>query len=72
MFNKKFSENIGCISIGENCFIGLNSVLLYDIQIGDNCIVSAGSIVTKDIPSDEIWGGVPAKNKYSSRLYRKN
>lgn len=56
-----FSENIGCISIGKNCFIGSNTSILYNIKIGDNSIVSAGSIVTKDIPNGEIWGGVPAK-----------
>ena len=35
-----------------------------DIIIGDNCIVAAGSVVTHDIPSGEVWGGVPAKKKY--------
>ena len=31
------------------------------VTIGDNVIVGAGSIVTKDIPSNEIWAGVPAR-----------
>lgn len=30
------------------------------MTIGDNVIIGAGSIVTKDIPSNEIWAGVPA------------
>ena len=31
------------------------------VTIGRGSIVAAGSVVTKDIPSCEIWGGVPAR-----------
>lgn len=37
------------------------------MKIGAGSIVAAGSLVTKDIPSCEIWGGVPAK-KISDRF----
>lgn len=30
------------------------------IKIGNNCIIGAGSLVNKNIPSGEVWGGVPA------------
>lgn len=49
------------VSIGNNVFIGMNSIILKNVTIGDNVRIAAGSVVTKDIPSDEIWGGNPAK-----------
>ena len=51
----------GTIVIGSNNFIGANSIINPNVKIGDNCIVAAGSVVTKDIPSGEVWGGVPAR-----------
>ncbi|MHA7820220.1 MAG: acyltransferase [Erythrobacter sp.] len=47
--------------IGDNCFIGAHSVILPGVRIGDNCIVAAGSIVNKDVPSNSIVAGNPAK-----------
>lgn len=47
----------GKITIGNNNFIGANSIILPEVEIGDNCIIAAGSIVTKSIPSNEVWGG---------------
>ena len=61
------NEKVGCIKIGNNCFIGANAILMYDTNIGDDVVVAAGAVVTKDIPSGEVWGGVPAKKeKYKS------
>jgi len=51
----------GRIDIGDNCFIGMNSLLMYGIEIGDNAIVAAGSVVTKSVPAGTVWGGNPAK-----------
>lgn len=51
----------GPITIGNNVFIGLNSILLPNIEIGSNSIVGAGSLVNKSIPPDSIWAGVPAR-----------
>ena len=42
-------------------FLGANTVITKPVTIGDNVIVGAGSIITKDIPSNEIWAGVPAR-----------
>lgn len=50
----------GQITIGNNVFIGLRSMIMPGVHIGDNVCIAAGSIVTKDIPSNEVWGGVPA------------
>jgi acetyltransferase-like isoleucine patch superfamily enzyme len=47
--------------IGENCFIGGESIILPGITIGDNCVIGAGSVVTKDVPARCIAAGNPAK-----------
>lgn len=54
-------NSIGGPKIGESCFIGTNSVLQHGITIGDNVITGSMALVTKDIPSNEIWYGSPAK-----------
>ena len=59
--NYNFLENIGCIEIHDNVFIGAKSVIMPGVSIGSNVIVAAGAVVTKDIPDGEIWGGVPAR-----------
>ena len=51
----------GTIEIGENTFIGINTVISKSVKIGKNVIIGAGSVVTKDIPDNEIWAGNPAK-----------
>lgn len=56
-----FKEKIGTIQIGNNVFIGANSVVLYNVKIGSNVIVGAGSVVNKDIPDNSVVAGVPAK-----------
>jgi len=49
------------IHIGDNCFIGYGVIIMPGVTIGDNVIIGAGSIVTKDIPSDSVAVGAPAK-----------
>ena len=49
------------VTIGNNVFIGINAIILKGVTIGDNAIIGAGSVVTRDIPSNEVWGGNPAK-----------
>ena len=49
------------VVIGNDVWIGANSVILPGVTIGDHSIVAAGSVVTKDVPSFAIVGGVPAK-----------
>lgn len=53
--------DVGEVTIGNNCWIGANVVILKDVHIGDNCIIGAGSVVTKDIPSCSVAVGSPAK-----------
>lgn len=52
---------MGKIQILDNCVIGANVTLLYNIKIGPNAVVAAGSVVTKDVPEGAIVGGNPAK-----------
>ncbi|UZR93203.1 acyltransferase [Chondrinema litorale] len=62
--NRRFSrENVKAkpVIIEDNVFIGMNSVILKGVTIGKNSIIAANSTVVKDIPSNEIWGGAPAK-----------
>ena len=49
------------VTIGNNVWIGGNSVILPGITIGDNCVIGAGSVVTKDIPAWSIAAGNPAR-----------
>lgn len=49
------------IIIGNNVFIGSNSVVLPGVQIGNNVVIGAGSIVVKDIPPNSIAVGNPCK-----------
>ncbi|WP_028981498.1 acyltransferase [Sporocytophaga myxococcoides] len=48
------------ISIGQGVWIGANVVILKGVSIGDGAVIAAGAIVNKSVPSNEIWGGVPA------------
>ena len=50
-----------CIIIGNNVWIGMNSVIMKGVTIGDNSIIGANSIVTKDIPANCIAAGNPCK-----------
>lgn len=54
------------IIIGNNVWIGANSIILKGVNIGSGAIIAAGAVVNKSIPENEIWGGVPAK-KIKSR-----
>lgn len=47
--------------IGKNCFIGIGATILPGVKIGDQVIVGAASVVTKDIPSNSVAVGNPAK-----------
>lgn len=40
---------IGPVTIGNNVFIGINSVITRNVTIGDNIIIGTGSIVTKKL-----------------------
>jgi acetyltransferase-like isoleucine patch superfamily enzyme len=49
------------VNIGEDCWIGTNSIVLKGVKIGDRSIVAAGSVVTADIGDDCVVAGNPAQ-----------
>lgn len=48
-------------TIGNNVFIGMNSIILMGSTIGDNVIIGAGSVVSGTIPSNCVAAGNPAR-----------
>lgn len=49
------------VRLGNDVFIGVNSIILKNVIIGDNSIIGAGSVVTKDVPPNVVVAGNPAK-----------
>jgi len=49
------------VKIGDNVFVGVNSIILPGVVIDDNVIVAAGSVLTKSVPEGVIVGGNPAR-----------
>jgi acetyltransferase-like isoleucine patch superfamily enzyme len=49
------------VRLGNNVFIGVNSIILPNVTIGDNAVIGAGSVVTKDIPPNVVAVGNPAR-----------
>lgn len=51
----------GEVIIEDDVWIGCNVTILKGITIGHGAIVAAGAVVTRDVPTNTIFGGVPAK-----------
>lgn len=49
------------VYIGKNCFIAVGAIIMPGVTIGDEVVVGAGSVVTKNVPSNCIVAGNPAK-----------
>lgn len=62
---------IGRVTIGNNVFIGAESVVLPGVTIGNNVIVGANSTVTRDVPDNTVIAGSPAKMIYTLEEYLK-
>lgn len=74
----KDADKVGTIIIGDNVFIGVDSIILSNVKIGNNVIIGCKSVVTKDIPDNSVVAGIPAKyicsiedyyNKNLGRIY---
>ena len=59
--NHERIDLFGKVKIGNNVHIGMNTIIMPGVTIGSNVIIGCGAVVTKNIPDNEIWGGVPAK-----------
>jgi acetyltransferase-like isoleucine patch superfamily enzyme len=49
------------VNIGDEVFIGMNTIVLKGVTIGKGSVIAANSVVTKNIPDNVIAGGNPAK-----------
>lgn len=49
------------VRIGKNCFIGYNAIILPGVRIGDSVIVTPSSVVGRDVPSNTVVMGNPAR-----------
>lgn len=62
IFTHDFARGIHADTyIGKRCFIGANAIIMCGITIGDNVIIGGGSVVTKNVPSNCIVAGNPAR-----------
>ena len=51
----------GKIEVGEGSFIGAGVTILPGVTIGHHAVIGAGSLVNRDIPSETVWAGIPAR-----------
>ena len=64
--------HFGAVSIGDNVTVGVRSIIMPNVEIGSNSLIAANSVVkmgTK-IPSNEVWGGSPAKKIFDINVLR--
>jgi bifunctional UDP-N-acetylglucosamine pyrophosphorylase/glucosamine-1-phosphate N-acetyltransferase len=47
--------------LGDNVFIGSDTMLVAPVRVGDRAHTGAGAVVTKDVPADTLAVGVPAR-----------
>jgi maltose O-acetyltransferase len=49
------------VLIGNNAWIGGGAIINPGVTIGDNVVVASGAVMTKDVPSNVVVGGNPAR-----------
>lgn len=54
-------DNKGDIVIGNDVWIGYETVIMAGVHIGDGAVIAARAVVAKDVPPYTIVGGTPAK-----------
>lgn len=68
--------NTNQVYIGDETWIGANSVILPGLFVGKHCVIGAGSVVTKDVPSYSVVAGNPAKilktYNHKTKLWQNN
>ena len=52
---------IGKVSIGDNTFVGADTIIMPGVSVGRNCIIGSASVVTKNVPDNTVYAGNPAK-----------
>lgn len=51
----------GPVSIGDNCWFGVNCAVLSGVTVGERCVIGSNSVVAHDIPPRSIAAGAPAR-----------
>lgn len=59
--NRHTIYTYGKVTIKKNAWIGMNVTICPGVTIGENSVIAAGAVVTKNVPSNVVAGGVPAK-----------
>lgn len=59
--NRSGRDEFKTTIVEDNVWIGHGAIIMHGVKIGSGAVVAAGSVVTKDIPSNAIYGGNPAK-----------
>ena len=54
-------DNRGDIVIGNDVWIGYETVIMAGVTVGDGAIIGTRAVVTKDVPPYTIVGGIPAR-----------
>gem|GEM_PF-2136511 len=70
--DRPFRFYTGEVVIGDNVFIGVNTVIAKPVVIGNGAVIGANSVVSKDIPENAIAVGTPAKVIGYRPLMQKN
>ncbi len=59
----------GDVILDDDVIIGASCVILPNVTIHNNVAIGAMSLVTKNIPSNEVWVGIPAKKIKNREKY---
>lgn len=61
--SKKYPESFAKTIVKKGASIGANATIVAGNTIGENALIGAGSVITKNVPSNTVWFGNPAKQK---------
>lgn len=61
MLIKEQGYDTQSLSVGSDVWLGVGVTLIKGASVGDGSVIAARAVVNKQIPDDEIWGGIPAK-----------
>ncbi|HEY2595089.1 MAG TPA: bifunctional UDP-N-acetylglucosamine diphosphorylase/glucosamine-1-phosphate N-acetyltransferase GlmU [Chloroflexota bacterium] len=67
-FNAETREKSRTV-VGDDAAISSDTMLVAPVDVGEGAMTGAGTVVTHDIPSGEVWVGVPARPRRRRRNY---